>query len=171
MKDIVLIKPNIKYYNEINEFKESLLLTNDFVGTCELKKYDIKEWLRFIKKQESALTCRKLFVPESVFMLYDKVNNKVIGMVSLRHYLNDNYKEIGGHIGYVISPLYRNKGYGNMILSLIINKCKKFNLDELLLVTHINNEYSKKVILKNKGILKDIYPFHDDVYERYIIRL
>ena len=35
--------------------------------------------------------------------------------VDTRHFLTDVLREVGGHIGYCISPLYRKKEYGKEI--------------------------------------------------------
>lgn len=55
------------------------------------------------------------YVPQTIYWLYD--NDKPIGYGKLRHRLNDNLLEIGGHIGYVIRPSERRKGYGKRLLA------------------------------------------------------
>lgn len=106
-------------------------------------------------------------VPTSTFWL---INDKdVVGVVRIRH------KEIGsaGHIGYDISPNYRNRGFGTSILKLALVEAERIGITEAVLTCNINNTYSRKVIEKNNGnFLGTIYDPEDDEYlYRYSITL
>src|SRR5689334_20701438 len=48
-------------------------------------------------------------VPQTLYWLY--VNDRPVGYGKLRHCLNEHLKQHGGHIGYVIRPSERGKGY------------------------------------------------------------
>lgn len=69
-------------------------------------------------------------------------NNVVIGVVRVRH----EEKELYGHIGYDISPYYRNKSYGTQILNLALQKAKEIGLKEVILTCEVDNIASKKTI-------------------------
>jgi predicted acetyltransferase len=84
------------------------------------------------------------------------VNSSLIGVGELRHDLTDRLRARGGHIGYVIRPSERGKGYGNLILKELLKKAEEYSLDELLLTCDEDNLISRKVIEANKGKLKEI---------------
>lgn len=58
----------------------------------------------------------------------------------------------GGHIGYVIRPTERQKGYGNLILHELIKEANRMNIENVLLTCDEDNTPSSKIIEINKGI-------------------
>jgi len=96
------------------------------------------------------------WVPGSLFYLVD-VDRKILGKSSLRHELNDFLRNIGGHIGYVIRPDERQKGYGATILKLTLEKARERGLNRVLVTCDADNIASAKIIEKNGGILEATY--------------
>lgn len=92
-------------------------------------------------------------VPDTLFWLVD--HGEFIGRVSLRHTLNKNLKEYGGHIGYYIRPTKRGMGYGTKALELALVEAKKLGLEKVLVTCDEDNIGSQKVIKKNGGVLQD----------------
>lgn len=90
-------------------------------------------------------------VPQSSFWLID--GDIPVGYGRMRHYLNDLLNETSGHIGYAVAKPYRGKGYGNLILSLLIEEARKCSIPELQIAANQNNIRSNKVILHNGGVL------------------
>ena len=41
-------------------------------------------------------------VPQTIYFLIRKSDNKIIGITNLRHHLNEELLKYGGHIGYGI---------------------------------------------------------------------
>ena len=72
-----------------------------------------------------------------------------------------------GNIGYKIRPSKRNLGYGNKILSLALEECKKIGMKKVVLHCYDYNEYSIKVIKNNNGVLT----FKDNDIEIYEIKI
>lgn len=81
------------------------------------------------------------------------VNNsgELVGLVGLRHYLNDNLRIRGGHIGYSIRPSCRGRGFGKLILQLSLPYLKSLGLSSVLVTTDPWNTLSQKVIIANGG--------------------
>jgi predicted acetyltransferase len=94
------------------------------------------------------------YVPQTIYWLI--VNDKPVGIGKLRHYLNDNLKIVGGHIGYSIRPSERKNGYGNLILKEILKEAQKMNINEVLLTCDAINIPSRKVIEMNNGVLESM---------------
>ncbi len=104
------------------------------------------------------------------FILYD--DNKPIGEVGIRTTLNDFWKNSGSQIYYKIRKSERQKGYGNIMLELSLKEAKKLGFDKVRINCDDNNIASKKIILKNGGIV-DIksYKTKDGFSSSYIIKL
>jgi len=96
------------------------------------------------------------YVSQSEFWLVD--DGEYIGHVGIRHELTEHLKAIGGHIGYSIRPSRRGKGYGNKILELALPKAKELGIDRVLLTCDATNVASRKVIVKNGGVLENQVP-------------
>lgn len=70
-----------------------------------------------------------------------------------------------GHIGYDISPDFRNRGFGFQILNLALEKAIKIGIKEVILTCNIDNMGSKKIIEKNKGkLLGTIFDEEENEY-------
>jgi len=98
--------------------------------------------------------------PRITYIMY--VNDYPVGEIMIRPVLNDYWETFSGNIGYKIRPSERNKGYGNIILKLALEECKKLKMHEVYLQCLKNNIYSSNVILKNNGKL-----INEDIYTLY----
>lgn len=100
-------------------------------------------------------------VPSTTFWLY--VDDVPVGFGNLRHFLTEALRNAGGNIGYGIAPQFRGKGYGNILLKLLLQEARKIGLEEVLLTVHLDNISSKKVALANGGVILK------ETEERYFI--
>ena len=87
-------------------------------------------------------------------------NNYIVGMIDIRHELNDGLLKTGGHIGYSVRPSQRLKGYASSMLKLGLEKCREFGIDKVLVTCHENNLASMKTIEKNGGVLENSIDHH-----------
>lgn len=111
---------------------------------------EFKKWL----KKEYAVDNGELeswMVPQTSYWLYD--DEKILGYGRLRHYLNDNLEKTSGHIGYAIRKSERGKGYGNIILTLLLEECKKLNIEKVQIGANVENAASNKIIINHNGSL------------------
>lgn len=93
-------------------------------------------------------------VPQTTCWFY--VDDKPVGFIKIRHYLNDRLKEIGGHIGYTIAPEFRGRGYATKMLELALIEAKKLGIVKVRLTCYSSNVASRRVIEKNGGIIDDV---------------
>lgn len=119
---------------------------------------------------EETIENTEIHTTTSRFILYD--NNKPIGEVGIRTMLNDFWKNKGSQIYYKVRKSVRQKGYGNIIFELALIEAKKLGFNKVRINCDDNNIASKKVILKNGGIV-DIknYKTKDGSSSSYIINL
>jgi len=98
------------------------------------------------------------------------VDGKIVGTLSIRHYLNDTLMKTGGHIGYGVRPSERRKGYGTKMLSLALEKCRELGIQKALITCDKNNTGSAKTIKNNGGVLEnEIIDNDGNAVQRYWI--
>ena len=91
-------------------------------------------------------------VAQTTYWLY--VDGKPVGMGKLRHRLTEKLRENGGHVGYAIAPMYRNCGYGKLVLKLMIDEARKMGIGRILVTVQNYNTASLQVALANGGIVE-----------------
>ncbi|QOT11556.1 MULTISPECIES: GNAT family N-acetyltransferase [unclassified Paenibacillus] len=94
------------------------------------------------------------YVPQTIYWLYH--TGKPVGYGKLRHRLNEKLLESGGHIGYVIRPSERGKGYGKQMLAGLVKKACEKNISRVLLTCDETNRASRRIIEWNHGVLSSI---------------
>lgn len=161
---IKLVKPSLKYKTS---FKKALV-EFEKEGRNEGSPKDIKGYIEQQKRYASGDVPREK-VPESKLWLVD--GDKFIGRVSIRHQLNKKLKQFGGHIGYVIRPSERKKGYGLKILKLSLYKAKYLGLDKVLVTCDDDNIASQKIIEKNGGQLRKKIMWEGELIRHYLIKI
>lgn len=108
-------------------------------------------------------------VPDSTYFFIDLQEN-ILGVVNIRHELNEAIKQTGGHIGYGISPHYRGQGLGKIMLGLALDQCRKLGIDQVLVTCGKQNIQSAKTILLCGGILEnEVFTFEHGLIQRYWI--
>ena len=91
-------------------------------------------------------------VPQSSY--WAVIDAKVVGSIALRHHLNANLAEFGGHIGYEVRPSVHRQGIAKEMLRLILTTPKAQEINRLLLTCAPDNAASNKTIIANGGILE-----------------
>ncbi|MCL2108623.1 MAG: GNAT family N-acetyltransferase [Oscillospiraceae bacterium] len=81
---------------------------------------------------------------------------KPIGIGRIRHRLTEKLLENGGHIGYAIIPSERNKGYGKILVKLLIEKAREMGIDKVLITVNNENHASIKVALNGGGRIEKV---------------
>ncbi len=127
---------------------------------------DFDGYLEDLRNHSKGIGLPEDMVTTSTYWLV--CENNVVGVVRIRH------EESGtaGHIGYDISPLHRNRGYGKLILKLALEKAAELGIEEAILTCNIENEASKKIIEGNGGeYMDEIYDEEEDErLSRYKVR-
>jgi predicted acetyltransferase len=111
-------------------------------------------------------------VPSTTFWVLDEAGG-VIGLVRLRHELNDVLLRTGGHIGYYLRPAARGRRYGTEMLRLALVEARRLGIDRALLTVNADNLPSIRVIERNGGVMEEESPHPEDgrPYRRYWIDL
>lgn len=157
MEKIKLILPNLNFKNEIEEYKNEFILNGDSMDGCaglgNIESFE--EWIQILKDNSNISTVREGFVPSSTYMAIRESDNRIVGMIDIRHFLNDYLEKFGGHIGYSVRKSERQKGYAKKMLELALEKCKELNINRVLLTCSKDNIPSMKTILSQGGVLEN----------------
>ncbi|ETI96234.1 MAG: hypothetical protein Q606_CBAC00089G0001, partial [Intestinibacter bartlettii DORA_8_9] len=95
------------------------------------------------------------------FFVVRTSDNRIVGMVDIRHRLNYFLSICGGHIGYSVRPSERKKGYGTEILKQALEYAKTININNVMLACYKENEGSRKIIVKCGGKLEKEFTYID----------
>jgi predicted acetyltransferase len=173
--DLKLIFPSKEYEKKAFEYVQEFIGFNSEInGTGGLDRYDnYDEWLLKVKRDLDLPNIPEGRVPANTYFFVRTSDDKIIGMINIRHKLNEFLFNEGGHIGYSIRPTERKKGHATLMLKLGLEKCKELNLNKVLITCDKINAASAKVIQNNNGILEnEVYSeTFSEVIQRYWIYL
>lgn len=173
MDKIILVKPDLSYADEIIKYKEESLAESPIInGSAGLDRLSsIEIWLQELKKRSCEDTVPKGLVPSSTYLAVREKDNYIVGMIDIRHYLNEYLTQVGGHIGYGVRKTERNKGYAKQMLKLALEKCKELKIKKVLITCDEDNIASEKVILSANAKLEDIRNVDGENKKRFWIDL
>ena len=171
MSKLTLVIPTLEHKQAAMEFRQEWIDKEPgerIHGSGGFNRYDnYEEWLDMIKKAVSNPTTD--WVPATQY--FGICNGKIVGMIQIRHYLNDYLLKSGGHIGYGVRPSERKKGYATKMLALALDECKKLKIGKVLITCDKNNLGSARTIQKNGGILENEIIDDGEILQRYWIDL
>lgn len=181
-------KDVIEYMNEHVKYNSAINGTGSFDHVLEGETYE--ECMdRYYKIQDNEYAKSIDRCPGKTYFLIRKNDNKLIGMINIRHHLSPKMLVHGGHIGYGIRPTERRKGYNKINLYLgLLKALEEFNLDKVMLDCDVKNLGSDKTIQALGGVLertdiddydgaltnvywintKDSIRKYKDVYQKYM---
>ena len=168
-----LEQPDIKFKESFIESARQLISEghSSFLKT-HYSEDDFQKYCKSVNNLASGIGLAEGYVSESVFWLIGD-NSNFLGSLSIRHTLTPHLLNFGGHIGYIIAPQHRGKGYGKKILELGLVEAKKLNLNKVLLTCDNTNFTSAAIIEKNGGRFENelASPTNDVIKRRYWIDL
>lgn len=174
MEEYILTKPSTEYSCQIASYRREFLDSGDSMdGTGNLRKAENPdEYLQFCRDCEDPQTVPRGLVTATQYLFIRKSDERLLGMIQIRHYFNDYLEKFGGHIGYSVRPTERRKGYAKKMLEMALPLCPQLGLEKVLITCLAENVPSEKVILANGGVFESIvYEPEEDVYlKRYWIQ-
>ena len=175
MEDLILIRPSDEYADQIVQYRQEFLDSGDSMDGCGSLR-QLADPYAFIKKckdYESLETLPADRVLATQFMLVRQSDNRLVGMIQVRHYFNDYLEKYAGHIGYSVRPSERRKGYAKEMLKTALPFCRKIGLTKVLISCIDGNVGSEKTILANGGVYESTVhePNEDRDLKRFWIEL
>ncbi|HWJ78448.1 MAG TPA: GNAT family N-acetyltransferase [Niallia sp.] len=168
-----LVKPTHQYSEQVIAYREAFLNRGELpYGGSSLQNFDdFNKWLTKVQLQEKEEELPPNRVPASQFL--SLVDDRVVGLVNIRHRLSPELFIESGHIGYSIHPEERQKGYATKQLELSLQEAKKLGINNVLVTCDKVNIASAKTIQKLGGILENevISPSSNELIQRYWIEI
>lgn len=161
MNDFILIRPTSEYASQIIEYRQEFLDAGDSMdGTGPLRRFENpEEYIKICAEYEDPTTIPSHLVPATQFFFIRKSDNKLVGMIQIRHRFNDYLEKYAGHIGYSVRPSERRKGYAKEMLRMTLPFCREIGIDKVMITCIDGNIGSEKTILANGGVYE--YTIHE----------
>lgn len=174
MGKLVFTQPHIGIKEDLLKYQQEHFTYGEhhLHGSTSLQNYDdIEEWLQVERANRLPQSVESGLVSATTFVLFD--DQTIIGMVNIRHRLNDHLRKTSGHIGYGVAPSKRRQGYATELLRYALDYCQStLQLKEVLLTCNKNNAGSRKTIVKCKGRFEqEVAQENGEIYEFYWIDL
>lgn len=178
MEQIELVEPQNKYADDIWQFRQEILeyhVDNEdrFAGCMSLDtSTSADEWIRICELRKNEETCGDVgtTVPSHMYLAVRKDDNKIVGVIDLRHHINHPILGTwGGHCGCSVRPSERGKGYAKEMLRLNILNAKELGIPRLLITCDVTNKASEKTILANGGVYEKTIDVDGCKMKRYWI--
>ena len=168
--EIPSIQRKVQAEEFIKEFAGKNSSMDGSMGMGREKSYE--KWLEYVNAHKRKETLPDMHVITSVYFAVREADDKIVGVFNIRHYLNDALILSGnGNIGYCVRPSERGKGYATEMLSIALKQCEALGMDKAHVSCYEFNAPSRKVIIKNKGILYNEYKRDQGIFLEYIIYL
>ena len=174
MQELLLMHPSVEHTLEIAAYKEEFIENGDSMdGTSGLARFSaIADWLTHLSQNESEETVQAGLVPSSTYLALDHKTGRLVGMIDIRHRLNDHLLFTGGHIGYSVRKSERRKGYATQMLRQGLTICRdELHLSCCLVTCNSENIASSRTIEANGGVLENIVADGGRMVKRYWIAL
>ena len=176
MEQLKLIQATREYGDQVMDYKREFQATGDSMdGTGALRRIDTaEEWFAHNDSLSDPATLPEGRVVSTQFLTIRETDGRLVGMLQVRHYLNDYLEQFGGHIGYSVRPSERRKGYATEQLRQALIWCKEeLGLDKVLITCLADNEASRRTILAHGGVYENTVhePDDNEDLERYWITL
>lgn len=135
--ELMLVEPSEEYFAELAAYRNDFLENSDSMDGCgPLRRFDdMKAYLEDTMRYTREETLPEGMVLATQFLCIRKSDNRLVGMIQVRHYLNDFLRTFGGHIGYSVRPSERRKGYASWMLkkcAAVLQKPRPFRNSGLL---------------------------------------
>ena len=172
-EELILKQPTKEDEFQVMQFRQEFIDAGEVIcgggGLDDATEY--KQWLDKVEKYKNIETLPQNRVPTTQFLTIRKSDNKIVGIISVRHYLNENLLVHGGHIGDSVLPSERKKGYATKQIQLALNYCKSLGIEKVLMSCTVDNIASEKSIVKNGGVLENQIECDGKIYKRFWIKL
>ena len=141
-----MMEPTPEYDRQIRDYRKEFLDSGDSMdGTGGLEKTeDPRDWMDYLNKHKNPMTVPEGRVPSSQFIFVREEDHKIVGMIDIRHSLNEFLEKFGGHIGYSVAPSERRKGYATQMLNKVLPICRELGIGKMLITCNKGNERKER---------------------------
>ena len=154
-----LVKPDERYTAQIEAFKQEMLEAGSSMdGTGSLRQNDPLEWIKENRLYEKKENVPENWVSATQYAYVRQQDQKILGMIQIRHYFNGYLEKYGGHIGYSVCPSERRKGYAKRMLKEALPLCRELGLKKVLITCLKKMQGAKRQSLQMAGFMSPQNP-------------
>ena len=148
----MLVLPSEEHLEEVCAYREEFLAADSSMdGAGPLRRYpDPRDWLAAVRAYADPATVPEGKVQATELLCVE--GGRVLGMIQIRHELNEYLRLYAGHIGYSVRPSARRQGVAAWMLSAALPFCREIGLRRVMIACEPRNEGSRRTILKNGGV-------------------
>ncbi|MBQ9123397.1 MAG: GNAT family N-acetyltransferase [Lachnospiraceae bacterium] len=173
-EELIFVEPSMTCAEEISAYREEMIMAeSSFDGCLSMRRMpDPKEYVEYCTEfANPSRVLKENGARGTVLLCIRKSDNKMVGCMQVHHVLNEQMKNITGHVGYSVRPSERRKGYATKMLEKAKDYLGSFGFSEIYLSCLPENEASRRTILANGGeYIETVYLEADEVnLERYKI--
>lgn len=171
--EICLVRPTMEIKEQALQYREEHFQNGEKVINGselfdQIESYE--EWLAEVNRNTSLETVNENWVVTDTFFAMRKSDNRIVGIIDLRHTLNDFLKDFG-NCGYSVRPSERKNGYATEMLHQVMGVAKEAGMETLHISVEKTNAASIKVIQKNGGVWERSFTCEDELADVYQIVL
>ncbi|MBT3199331.1 MAG: GNAT family N-acetyltransferase [Phycisphaerales bacterium] len=153
--ELKLIEPSAEFEASYRSYVDESRAADELLVPWVLG-YDVEDFPAFLERLSDAAVGKNvpdIFVAHSTYWTIDSTG-QVVGVVNLRHELNESLLLDGGHIGYSIRPSLRGRGLATRQLALAVQAAADRGIGRVLVICQRDNQASAEVIRKNGGVME-----------------
>ncbi len=139
-----LVTPDIQYHASYLTYIKELGDEERYPFPLDFDHSDFPAMLIRIQQFEQGVDLPKAYVPSTTYWMVE--GDEIIGVSNLRHYLNDQLKTAGGHIGLGIRPSSRGRKLSVQLLQMTLVKAVDKGINEVHVHCYKHNLASARMI-------------------------
>lgn len=158
METLKLLLPSEEYLGQVWAYRQECREADSSMDGCGPLRFNEspEQWLADVRAYTDPATVPEGKVQATQFLTVRESDGRLVGMIQVRHRLNEYLERYGGHIGYSVRPGERQKGYAREQLRLALAFCREtLGLDRVLITCKTTNEGSRRTILSAGGVYEN----------------
>jgi predicted acetyltransferase len=151
---LVLVRPALAHAASYFEFIDELRAHGDTIWSSRVPSEGEDHDAFVTKLLAKEHTAEPPSVPESVH--WAVVDERVVGVIALRHRLTERLARFGGHVGYEVRPSSRRRGVATAMLRQLLHTERARSMGRILVTCAPSNVGSRRAIEASGGVLEGI---------------